>query len=140
MHDAVGVDVCDALRHHLGLIPADGRAQRDELAVEVRLAHHVVVHKGQLAHARARERFGNKAAYAAHAEYGHMRAGKTRKRVFSQQHNLTFKLHAYLSIQQKLPEGSFCTDCRVVYLVVKRMPKLFVVYDASAVAASFQAL
>ena len=83
-HDAVRVDRQNALLGDVHLVFADGLARGEDLAVDVRQAHAVVVDEIERAHAGARQRLHRIAAHAADAEHRHTRLRQPLHGVLSQ--------------------------------------------------------
>ena len=72
-HFAVGVDVADALFHHIDFQPSDGGMKGDNLAVEVREVHAVGIDHRNRPNTAPRQHLDDVAANATHAENDHAR-------------------------------------------------------------------
>ena len=71
VYDRVRVDLVDALLRHVDLVLPHGLARGENLAVQIRQTHPVIVDEIQRAHAAARQRLHRIAAHAADAEHRH---------------------------------------------------------------------
>ena len=83
---AAGIDGSDALGSHINLETAHIGGQRDDLPIDVRQGHRVVVKKVDGAHAAASQHLDGIAAHATHAEDGHAALGQAPHRLVAQQH------------------------------------------------------
>ena len=81
----LGVDILDHRLHHIHLALAERGIERDGLAIDIALLHHIAVEDRQLAHTPARKRLDTIRSHSTDAEHEHVRIHDRAQGIFAPQ-------------------------------------------------------